>query len=370
MFDFYTEDFPSHYGLSETWHSLDCSWEDIFRAAISVGRKDWKWVTKHGSLSLNELSFRVNMIQAFLVEDSTNHISRSSAFLELDPSEKTAISYFFGLVGAKLLAEKKFDVPWLMHLDVYTKYASEVDMLKVKKWREDRETRPDLLGLDRRRDWVVIEAKGRSNFVREALEKAKTQTENLKTINGQYPALRFGMTTYFSKNRWRSHLLDPKKITQGAPNLDISPYQFIKDYYAPVYSILNGALNNIDESTRTRKISFNNGDYFITPLASTNLVVGMSTIVYNYITETIKGDDSNFENILLYTQVAKGLGVDPPFKENPSDGKETNDTKIDNGFKLESDKNQSIIKDEFYSVGYDGIIVGFLTGSIMEKEGT
>jgi hypothetical protein len=72
----------------------------------------------------------------------------------LDPSEKSAVSYFVGLTVAKLLAHRLLDVPWLMHLDVYRR-----DLQPVLHGGG----KPDLVGQNGAGQWVAIESKGRTH---------------------------------------------------------------------------------------------------------------------------------------------------------------------------------------------------------------
>lgn len=71
-------------------------------AAISVGKRQLSHLTLHGLYSLFEMAYRGAMIFANLREGADGNILRSSAYEGLDPSEKGAISYFIGVILAKL----------------------------------------------------------------------------------------------------------------------------------------------------------------------------------------------------------------------------------------------------------------------------
>ncbi|GAQ17859.1 lipoprotein [Oceanobacillus picturae] len=353
IIDFKTLHFPPRYGLADKIHTLDCTWSDIILAAVTVGRKNWEWVTRYGTLSEHEMVFRIKMILAFLEENPYGEIERTDNLITLDPSEKVAISYFLGLVGTKLIAEKVFNIPWLMHLDVYTNFATGSDRVFFEKWITDRNTRPDLIGLDVRRDWVVIEAKGRTNNMGyTSLLEAKDQTKNIKTINGQYPALRFANSTYFSRNIWNFSLVDPEEYHENAPDIDITLGQFFRDYYSTIYNFL--------QHDETEKIEYENNSFTVRELKGTNVKIGIESNFFNTIKES-SHNEQMFENAVLNSQPiqpeTRDLTEDKPtsFEKNKyvDDIKIEDETDID----INSNKPSNIKISSSVSVGSDGIIV-------------
>ncbi|MBM7616392.1 hypothetical protein [Alkaliphilus hydrothermalis] len=210
-----------------TWGSLlsgdkklTCTWADVVRAAITLGKHNYAAIFKYNSFSKYEMIFRAAMIYTSLMEDSgTYKIRRTELFKHLDPSEKGAISYFLGLTNAKIFAEKLLDVPWLMHLDVY-KPKHKLDHLG--------NTRPDLFGYNiSKNGWVVIEAKGRSRgFSRKAFEKAKAQSQNLVSIASQNPILNVAIQSYFPSDAIKVKIADPEAKKDGI-HLDITMEKWI-----------------------------------------------------------------------------------------------------------------------------------------------
>jgi hypothetical protein len=130
--------------------TLDFSWADLVWAAISVGKAEANQLVRFGFYSMFELLYRASILFANLREDGLGYLTKSDAFKALDPSEKGALSYFFGLTTAKLFAEKHLGVSWLMHLDVYKAQLHPVVTHRGK-------VKPDLLGRDAQNQWVVIE---------------------------------------------------------------------------------------------------------------------------------------------------------------------------------------------------------------------
>lgn len=156
-------------------HELSFYWSEIVWAAITIGKRNWADVCKHGRYLVIAAIFKVSMIFAYFKEDSkTNNIIKSEVYKNSYPSEKGEISYFQGIILTKILANRLFDVPWLMHLDIYK---SRIAYCIIK------DSRPDLIELDMKNDWFVFEVKGRSNgFKRDVQHKAKDQAKQLITI--------------------------------------------------------------------------------------------------------------------------------------------------------------------------------------------
>jgi hypothetical protein len=187
-------------------------------------------VLRHGTYSVLEALWRVAIVRANLIQESRGRIAQSSAFRGLDPSERGAVSYFLGLTFTKLIAEKLFGVPWLLHLDVYRQDLNPYLALKVK---------PDFVGMDAQNQWLVAESKGRTSSIgREDLLEAKKQTRSLRNLNGQLPALRIAVGTYFSSHMSRARIFDPEDFDDDASDLDIRPDDFARAYYRPVIEVV------------------------------------------------------------------------------------------------------------------------------------
>ncbi len=156
--DYYPESFDPSLGskLSQPG-TLNVSVNRLMWSAITVGRDSWNKVVQSGMYSAFEIVYRSALLLANLEMSKKQKIAKSSAYRNLDPSEKSGISYFIGLTCAKLLAQKLFGVNWLMHLDVYRAI--------LKPQLEPGASRPDLVGRDRSRRWLAFEAKGRSGGV-------------------------------------------------------------------------------------------------------------------------------------------------------------------------------------------------------------
>jgi hypothetical protein len=264
IIDYTPVDFPTHLGATLTKpNSLRCNWADLVWAAITVGRQNLSHVIQPGVYSYFEIIYRTTILYANLQAASfqpglwgaaDTHLIQSSAYEDLDPSEKSAISYFLGLTTAKLFAEKLLGTPWLMHLDTYSQSLTSPP---------PRGRRPDLVGRDRQSKWIVIEAKGRSNGLdKRAVEVAKGQATALAQIAGQKPRLHVGLSSYFfSKDKiLKAYIQDPSPAddSDNSFGLDIGPESFMKNYYGLLYEVLlseyGGAIDTETHGNRTYRM--------------------------------------------------------------------------------------------------------------------
>lgn len=259
------ENFPGHLGprLKGT-QILSCSWADLLWAALTVGRGELAHVTRHGVFSAFEMAYRVAILYANLRESSDSgepRLIKSSAYEGLDPSEKSAISYFIGMTMTKLFAENLLDTPWLMHVDVYR------HLLNLPSDAQ----RPDLIGKTAGGEWVALESKGRTNgFDQAALTKAKAQTQKAATVGGESVSLRVAALTYFDHGELRVYLDDPDetRIREEKVDLRLTDAQFYDGYYRPFRRWF-------DDSPRARKETIDGVEFVMQAVSEFDLEIGV-----------------------------------------------------------------------------------------------
>lgn len=228
------ESFPAGIGLASTG-SLHATWAGLVWAAITVGRwRDDLFI--RGRYSAFEAIYKVNFLWAYLHEEGGG-LLKTAAYDDLDPTEKSGVSYLLGMTSLKLFAAHVLGVPWLMHLDRY-RLVHSVDI--------PSKSRPDVIGPRdplAMTDWLVAEAKGRTNELRaEDAQTMRDQKGQVLRIGSQTPWLRIGCACHFTFGPMEVIVVDPEEdpAPQAAIALlaEMSSRQFATAYYGPIVAML------------------------------------------------------------------------------------------------------------------------------------
>ena len=220
---------PAYAGLNGS-HSLTASWTDLVWSAITAGKPGASHLLAHRWHSLADMVVRTHTVYANLLQRG-NLIDRSTLYDAMDPTEKGATSYFLGMVMAKLFSAKKFDTPWLFHVSQATANGATI------RFKHGSKSQPDLIGQNRSGDWLVFEAKGRTNGLdANALTKAKSQTKMIRTVNKSKPHLRVALQAYFEDNL-SVRLDDPPESDPEAVDVEIDLNAALSRYYSVATAI-------------------------------------------------------------------------------------------------------------------------------------
>lgn len=182
---------------------------DIHRAAATYGASPLQVIYSSSAgqaqpmpLTFSQLTWRSHLVSSNLSVGPAS-ILRSHAYDRLDPSEKSAVSYFLGMTQASLVIEKVLGIAFTAHLDL---------VMAALNIPLARRSRPDLLGVDPSGTLSAsIEAKGRSGgFSSKVVSDAKIQAQKLPVVQGVPLSLSLASLAYFDRSRvWLSHLEDP-----------------------------------------------------------------------------------------------------------------------------------------------------------------
>lgn len=261
-----SHNFPNYFGNDfQGSNQLNFSVQELLWSAITVGRANIFDVLQHGRYSEYEILYRASILFANLALDGNNLI-KSSAYEHLDPSEKSAVSYFLGLTFTKLLSNKLLNIPWLLHIDVYrNQFEKDGEAFGFGSSR----IRPDLIGMDNRRRWVVMEAKGRTNSMENTLlKKAKNQTRNLRRIGIDYPSLRIAIVSHFRNGQLIIDWKDPEGFNEDSFDIKTNSEEFLNNYYKLIFNILS--------TNQTVEI----GEYIIFTFDDINLTIGLEKKIF------------------------------------------------------------------------------------------
>jgi hypothetical protein len=210
---------------------IEVTWAQLVWAAITAGKAAGDEYA-YGIYSALERLHRASMMRAYLREGSSGGFLQTIPYEVSDPSEKTSISFYLGMTLAKLFAEVLFDVPRVLHFAVYGQ--------NYQIAAGQGASRPDFIGLSSNGDWFVFEAKGRSNvFDSGALNTAKTQAEQIISIDNAAPLCRIASQSFFSTNGLRFRMDDPEPQKNSRSRiLDITRNEFVHAYYSPIREIV------------------------------------------------------------------------------------------------------------------------------------
>lgn len=223
---YHASNFAPRYGTALAGsQNLTVTWSELVWAAITVGKPGLAHLLSYGMHSISDMIVRSHTVYANL-RQTYSYIEKSALYENLDPTEKGAASYFLGMMATKIICARLLDTPFVFHLSML-KTLGGTAVLYTK-------SQPDLIGLDRAGNWVVAEAKGRTNgFSPDAMGKAKVQTRQLRKINGSYPSLRVGIQAYFSPEL-NFAVSDPDEYEEDAADIEFDLRAAIHDYYSYV----------------------------------------------------------------------------------------------------------------------------------------
>jgi hypothetical protein len=200
------------------------------------------------SRPLIEMCWRAVMVLASLEPDPVSGRWRKShSYDRLDPSEKSAVSYFLGLTQAKITCELLLGVPHLVHLDaVLTVHGMPI-----------RDSRPDLIGFDpvSRAYGIAVEAKGRTNGrTADVTAEAKKQAGLLPPVPGVPSGVGVASVSSFdTRGRWQAYLEDPPRSRDSQGTQGVGP--LLVAYYRPLVSALQDAGIDREASDRATVVA-------------------------------------------------------------------------------------------------------------------
>ena len=161
-----------------------------------------------------ELQWRQAMVESSL-QSHNGRFARSDSYIRLDGSEKSAVSYFLGMVQGAAMSTRILGVDSLAHVDA---------VLKLLGRTIPRKARPDLIGYTKTQGSqpiarILLEAKGRTDGysqrpVDTALKQVKSPPSKVANLVGPNP-IAIASMSYFSPNVrggepvWTSYLEDP-----------------------------------------------------------------------------------------------------------------------------------------------------------------
>jgi hypothetical protein len=117
---------------SKNIESIDTSWEELVWSALMMGKgsiSDLATGLDEGLSLYYDLQMRAYMMRAVIQKNTTDAcLVKSSAYQEMETSEKTNASFWLGMFMTKLVAYKKDHIPFVGHFDYFEKKRRVVDV--------------------------------------------------------------------------------------------------------------------------------------------------------------------------------------------------------------------------------------------------
>lgn len=238
----------------------------------------------HGMASVWEWIHRTSLMPSYVRMGPGGRLVRSSLAVELDRSEKVALSYALGQALTGIFCRQKVGTIYLMHVDRYRQRYGTTFGLGRK--------RPDLIGRAPL-GWVVAEAKGRSNAMESGLRsKLVDQKRSVLSIEGAAPWLALGCVASFPPPNKTMILdaFDPEENEPEAIRVSLTFEAFVRAYYEPFAAAIDfGELNDGTDSLIS------------SDLVGLGLAIGMPRTIYSALRSPRDGQEE------LSTIVARSL---------------------------------------------------------------
>lgn len=196
---------------------------ELVRCAVTLGYPNpAATVAPPGTTQWWANVFRMSLIRGYLDHQHPDRLFRSAVYDNADRSEKGAVSYYLGLIAAKLLAERLLGAVQVWHYDSYRPLLTNPGRLS---------TRPDLLAESISGDRFLIEAKGRTNGYASALvASAKGQAQAVTSSTSGSVMAEVASVAWMSDQGWAVRFDDPPVSTTLRDN-DGTMEELRRSYY-------------------------------------------------------------------------------------------------------------------------------------------
>lgn len=172
-------------------HDVEVPYWKFIVASLTVGFQRFGDLTSGGRRLLQH-RLGLGMASIAYLGDENGSLRLDGSHVALDGSEKGTVSYWQGMVLAKIVAAEILGVRWLQHADAMERRGDLIRRPAKQPRRtakgKKRGKRADMAGKDDQNGWHVFEAKGFSSHPgKKAFRDAKDQAGMVKTIENDTP---------------------------------------------------------------------------------------------------------------------------------------------------------------------------------------
>lgn len=190
--DLYEEPYGIHDHKKVFNGTLTFTGVELIEAIVSAGMPDVYLTKSEKRNRREEIYFKVKLFETYVVSATGGKLSFDTSKKKyLDSTEVGAINYWIGMVLITVLGQKKYDYDFMVHLSMIKLFSSKICVSKYKFFSASGKITfkfPDLLAINSRKNtFGVFEAKGYSNYNKNAMEQGYRQAKSIKEINGNSP---------------------------------------------------------------------------------------------------------------------------------------------------------------------------------------
>jgi hypothetical protein len=254
-------------------HSLSVGRRRCLKHAVTVGIPSIAGLYGTGPAVVALASYRAMAVKC-AIDFGTPSLSVLANYNQFEATEKANISYWIGMTLASIVADDVLGASLLTHA---------ARIRTIARANPTSKSLVDLVGIDRNRDWHVIEAKARQtrpSDTADARVKWKDQAVTIRHISGSAP-----ITHSYCLSLLRSsvtvELVDPppSEGDEVTTDLDLSPTDLVRNYYAPFDEYLDASnAVNREVGGRNLRLSFIGVD----PVDRVYTYIGVDNLVRAY----------------------------------------------------------------------------------------
>lgn len=224
---------------------LEISALELLHAVVTCSFPASRLLTGYTRKRREELYRKCAIVESALSENQ-EYFSKSPSIAYLDSVEKSAISYYLGMIFTKVVCSRIFGVDYL----------TSIQLIKDEEGKYfhfvDRKKRSEMIGCQHGHEgYSVWASKGRSNNSLDALREGMEQVSEIRSIQGAAPVMRAVCMTYYEKGLLSARVQVPQK--PGETDLSFREKEYLSAYYQPVRELFLEFYNR--EEMRDLRIS-------------------------------------------------------------------------------------------------------------------
>ncbi len=206
----------------------------------------------------------------FMIEEKDGTYYKRLDFENSETSIISSLNFFMGMIAAKIVAEKQYNVSKLYHLTDTNAYAHKIIINNGQELKKH----PDFIGVNNSNEPIIVEAKGKSKykFSTKITCEANKQLKSIYKIDDVSNGIRkhsyfsyqikkhiIGSTFYNNGKRLTFHDIDPNDIGEEILQVDFNKLAY--DYYRNYMLILLSYPTTLDYNLNIIKAEFD--DYIV-----------------------------------------------------------------------------------------------------------